>query len=63
LAKQDGRVYIWRERQKEVDFIWEKGMEKIPIEVKFQNQIHPSDLKNMLGLCKRRGLPKGIVVT
>lgn len=63
LAKQEGQVYIWRERQKEVDFIWERGVERIPVEVKFQNQIHPSDLKNILNLCKKHKLTKGIIVT
>lgn len=63
LSRQEGEKFIWRERGKEVDFIWLKDGEKIPIEVKFQNKIHSEDLKNLFSLGRKVKLNEAIVVT
>lgn len=64
LRHYDSEINFWRQRQiKEVDFIQVGSETKLPIEVKYQNQIRPSDLKNLLYYCNREHLKKAMVVT
>lgn len=64
LVREGGERYFWRQRQsKEVDFIHDKGEERLPVEVKYQNSIHASDLKSLLYYCKKARLKRAMVVT
>lgn len=64
LRKNEGEINFWRQRQvKEVDFIYTTPETKLPIEVKYQNQIRPDDLKSLLYYCKKEHLKKAMVVT
>ena len=57
------RISFWRTPQKdEVDIIL-SGKETIPIEVKYQSQISPSDLKPLLKFMDLHGVKKGFMVT
>ncbi len=59
--KQLGKTGFWRSGRQEVDFVLEREGRAIPIEVKYQNSIAPSDLKN-LGYCMgQKG--QGIAIT
>lgn len=62
--KNEGEINFWRQRQiKEVDFIYSTPEIKLPVEVKFQNQIRPADLENLLYYCRKERLIKAMVVT
>ena len=64
LRKNEGEINFWRQRQiKEVDFIYSTPETKLPIEVKYQNQIRPGDLENVLYYCRKEHLKKAMVVT
>lgn len=57
-------INFWRERQvKEVDFLQITAESKLPIEVKYQNQIRESDLDNILYYCHKAKLSKAMIVT
>lgn len=61
---QVGEIDFWRERQvKEVDFIYTYQGSTLPIEVKYQRQIRPDDLKNICYYCNKKKLQKAVVVT
>jgi hypothetical protein len=54
LLRENGELYFWRQRQiKEVDFIQVHPEGKLPIEVKYQNEIRPADLKSLLYYCQK----------
>jgi len=56
--------YFWRDAKKrEVDVVRERGGTLIPIEVKYQGRISPSDAKNLLAFMDARNLPTGIITT
>ena len=56
--------YFWRDAKKrEVDVVRERGGTLIPIEVKYQNRISPSDAGNLLAFMDARHLPTGIIIT
>ena len=64
LLRENGELYFWRQRQiKEVDFIQVLPEGKLPIEVKYQNEIRPTDLKNLLYYCQKEHLKKAMIVT
>jgi predicted AAA+ superfamily ATPase len=64
LMREGNELYFWRQRQiKEVDFIQVHPEDKLPIEVKYQNEIRPSDLENLLYYCKKEHLKKAMVIT
>jgi predicted AAA+ superfamily ATPase len=64
LMREGNELYFWRQRQiKEVDFIQIHPEDKLPIEVKYQNEIRPSDLENLLYYCKKEHLKKAMVIT
>lgn len=63
VRQQAGEIYFWRQRQKEVDFILVTPESVLPIEVKYQNRIRPSDIENLLYLCRKERLNQGIIVT
>jgi len=55
--------FFWRDKQKnEVDVIL-KNKTLMPVEIKYQNQIAPSDMKGLLKFMEKFKLEKGIVVT
>ena len=59
-----GEIFFFRKRQiKEVDFILKSSDEKLPIEVKYQNQIRDEDLKNILYYCNKEKLKKAMLIT
>jgi predicted AAA+ superfamily ATPase len=61
---QGGEINFWRERQvREVDFVYDYQGSKLPIEVKYQSQIRPDDLKNISYFCGREKLNKAVVIT
>ncbi len=61
---QMGEIDFWRERQvREVDFVYNYQGIKLPIEVKYQNQIRPEDLKNISYYCHKEKLNKAVVIT
>ncbi len=64
LRQQSGDIHFFRQRQvKEVDFIQLDAESKLPIEVKYQNVLRPSDLDTLLYYCKKERLNKAVVVT
>ncbi|EKD80801.1 MAG: hypothetical protein ACD_40C00006G0001 [uncultured bacterium] len=66
LSRQSETINInfWRERQvKEVDFLQITAESKLPIEVKYQNQLRESDLDNILTYCRKERLSQALVVT
>jgi len=57
------REFFWRDKQKnEVDVIL-KNKALMPIEIKYQNQMLPSDITGLLKFMEKFKLEKGIVVT
>ena len=56
-------VCFWRNGQKEIDFIVSKIKLKIPIEVKFSNNINLGELKPIVEYLKNKKIPYGVVVT
>lgn len=59
-----GEIDFWRERQvREVDFIYDYQSTKLPIEVKYQSQVKPEDLKNIGYYCNREKLSRAMVIT
>lgn len=61
---QTGEIDFWRERQvREVDFIYNYQGTKLPIEVKYQNQIRPEDLKNISYYCNKERLNRAVVIS
>lgn len=67
LKKWEGTVTIsyFREKESEVDFIAHLGAGKyLPLEVKYQERIHDSELRTIRNFCDRLSKsPTGIVVT
>ncbi|KKR87443.1 MAG: hypothetical protein UU32_C0005G0002 [Candidatus Woesebacteria bacterium GW2011_GWB1_41_10] len=64
LRKSSGDIVFWRQRQvREVDFVLVSSGEKLPIEVKYQNQLKRKDLDNILYYCEKEKLKKAMVVT
>lgn len=64
LLRENSELYFWRQRQiKEVDFIQVSAENKLPIEVKYQNNIHPSELNNLIYYCKKEKLKRAMVIT
>lgn len=64
LLRENNELYFWRQRQiKEVDFIQISAENKLPIEVKYQNDIRPSDLNNLIYYCKKEKLKRAMVIT
>lgn len=64
LLRENNELYFWRQRQlKEVDFIQIQPESKLPIEVKYQNDIHPRDLAHLIYYCKKEKLNKAMVIT
>jgi predicted AAA+ superfamily ATPase len=56
--------YFWRDAKKrEVDVVREHKDTLIPIEVKYQGRISPSDAKNLLSFMDSRNLETGIIIT
>jgi len=56
--------YFWRDAKKrEVDAVRKRGKNLIPIEVKYQSRINPSDTKNLLAFMDLYHLSAGIVIT
>ncbi len=62
-SKMGENVCFWRDGQKEIDFIVSKTKLKIPIEVKFSNNINFNELKPIVEYLKKKRIPYGIVVT
>lgn len=61
---QAGEIDFWRKRQiREVDFIYSNQGIKLPIEVKYQNQIRPEDLKNIIYYCTKERLNRAVVIS
>lgn len=57
-------IDFWRERQiREVDFVCNYQGSKLPIEVKYQSQIRPDDLKNIIYYCNKEKLTRAVVIT
>ncbi|MDP1722870.1 MAG: ATP-binding protein [Candidatus Gottesmanbacteria bacterium] len=64
LLRTGNELFFWRQRQiKEVDFIQVLPEGKFPIEVKYQNEIRPNDLQNLVYYCKKEHLKKAMVIT
>lgn len=60
---QNYKTFFWRDKQKrEIDLLIEEE-ELIPIEIKYQNDIHADDLKNIIYFMKKNKLKKGVVAT
>lgn len=64
LSSKEGELFFWRQRQiKEVDFIWQTPEKVLPVEVKFQSEIRPEDLKNLLYYCRKEKIQEAAVIT
>lgn len=62
--KETTDINFWRQRQtREVDFLQITAESKLPIEVKYQNQIRKSDLEHLLYYCNKTQLTKAMLVT
>ncbi|MBI5123657.1 ATP-binding protein [Candidatus Roizmanbacteria bacterium] len=59
----DFDLFFYRSRDKEVDFILQKGDTIIPVEVKYQELIKQGDLKNLTGYMRKKQLKKGFLIT
>jgi len=56
--------YFWRDAKKrEVDVVRKQGDSLVPVEVKYQGRISPSDAKNLLAFMDIYDLPVGILIT
>jgi len=56
--------YFWRDRYKhEVDLVLETPAGLVPVEIKYQNSISPSDTKNMAIFMDVYGVNTGILIT
>lgn len=56
--------YFWRDRHKhEVDLVLDTLAGLIPVEIKYQNRISPSDTKNLLIFMEEYNVSTGILVT
>jgi predicted AAA+ superfamily ATPase len=55
--------YFWRDGNEEIDVMLIKNEEKIPIEVKYKNEIHEKDLKTMKKAIERSNVKRGMMVT
>jgi len=56
--------YFWRDRHKhEVDLVLETPAGLVPVEIKYQNRISPSDTKNLLIFMEEYGVSTGILIT
>lgn len=57
-------IYFFRQREiKEVDFLITTKDGFLPIEVKYQNSINKSDLKNLIYYCQKEKLTKAMIIT
>lgn len=56
-------LYFWRKGEKEVDFIVTQERGKIPIEVKFSNNISQKELMTLMNYMKDQKSEFGIVIT
>lgn len=64
LRQTNDEVFFFRQREaKEVDFIIKTPNGLLPVEVKYQNQIRPEDLKSLIYYCQKQKLTKAVVVT
>ncbi|MCD6227831.1 DUF4143 domain-containing protein, partial [Candidatus Micrarchaeota archaeon] len=57
-----GKIYFWREKYKEVDFVFVRKKQIIPIEVKSGN-VNKNDCKNMLAFMDKFNTKKGIIIS
>lgn len=58
------RVFFWKEREKEVNFVVCQGEEIYPIEVKYTGRIRlKDDIKWMLSFMEKKNLKKGFLFT
>ena len=55
-------LFFYYKNQKEVDIVIEKGTDKIPIEVKFKNQLKCTDLNHLIDFAKKHNSKYGILV-
>lgn len=54
---------FWRQGQKEIDFIVSRDGKRLPIEVKFSNNISSRDLKVLTDYISKKNLEYGVAVT
>jgi len=60
---EKANVFFWRNGKKEIDFIVSKGKERVPVEVKFSNNISLKELKPIVEYLTDKKIPYGVVVT
>ena len=59
-----GEIFFFRQRQvKEVDFIVSVSDKTMPIEVKYQANLKPSDYKSLIYYCHQEKLSEAVVIT
>lgn len=63
LWRMGDKLYFWRQRGREVDFILETSDGIMPIEVKYQSKVKKDDLKNLIYFGKKKKLKRVLVVT
>jgi len=63
LILKFAKVFFFKERGKEVDFIVGNEEEMYPMEVKFQEKARDEDYKNLLSLMEKRGYQKAFLLT
>lgn len=57
-------IFLWRHKQvHEVDFLIVNPEGILPLEVKYQPQIRPGDLKSLVYFCQKQKLKRAVVVT
>lgn len=62
-GKIDAQTYYWRSNSQELDIVLELGRKLIPIEVKYQSQMGPSDRKQIKGFMSRYDCPVAFILT
>jgi predicted AAA+ superfamily ATPase len=56
------KISYWKEKY-EVDFVIKSGIQPVPIEVKYTNNIKMNDLKGLISFLNNEGLSTGFVIT
>ncbi|MGC9058777.1 MAG: hypothetical protein ACP5IJ_03085, partial [Candidatus Nanoarchaeia archaeon] len=54
--------FYWREKNKEIDFIFVKGKKILPIEVKYKREIQKGDIKTLEYFIDKYKVDKGIMI-
>jgi len=63
IAEYPNALSFWRQGEKEIDFIILSGAKRLPVEVKFSNNINTKETETMIRYMSKNALEYGVVVT